>query len=168
MGDHGDEAWDDLLFNEERYQDEQVADHKTDAYRYRHLTPRPSVRRDGLEDRFNIMTMEPVDNPQPEFHLLRVSALHRETQLAYLVTGTVEFNPPFRGAAVTELQEVWIPKSRCLVTGDAAQIPHWLLKKKMDYPNVIGAASVNLSVMRRLAAEVQKNERQRRDINPFG
>lgn len=157
MSDHEQEAWDDLLFNPERYEDD--GGHYADTLSYYQQGRRggKSVRYSGLQDRFNIMTMEPVDNPQPEFHLMRVTCLHRETQLAYLVTGTIQFDKPFRGATVTELQEVWIPKSRCLVTGDAAQIPHWLLKKKMDYPNLIGRApamNVDLTALEQKAAQI--------------
>lgn len=173
MGDHGDEAWDDLLFNPERYEDEQ-AHHYADSLSYLQQGRRGGkrVRYSGLENRFNIMTLEPADNPQPEFHLLHVTCVHRESQLAYLVTGTVEFDPPFRGVKIAELREEWIPKSRCLVTGYAAQIPHWLLKKKMDYPNIISRApamNVDLTALKSQAIHVQKLGRAYRPRkNPFG
>lgn len=71
------------------------------------------------------------EDAQPEFQTLEVSKLHKETERAYCVSGVVQFETPYRGIQTFEFKADWIPKSRCIVTGNMARIPHWIIRCKL-------------------------------------
>lgn len=67
---------------------------------------------------------------QPEYQQLIVSKLHRQTEKAYCVSGTVFFDTPYRGMDKLDFISDWLPKSQCIFTGNNARIPQWIVKSR--------------------------------------
>lgn len=101
-------------------------------------------RGDDDED-FHENSFQSEELRQPEFQTLIVSQLHRETQKAYCVSGTVYFETPYRGLEQFDFLADWIPKSQCSVTGDKARIPQWIVKSRWQDRNRI-ERTVNIRI----------------------
>ena len=144
MGDHADEAIDDLLFGRGLWDDDDG--HYMDTLSYRRPPgPRTTrtpyipgqplyVQQYGRAQRFN--SREAADDyfaeeqKQPEFQQLIVSKLHGQTQKSYCVSGTVFFDVPYRGMKHFEFLADWIPKSQCILTGNVVRLPQWLIRSR--------------------------------------
>ena len=70
------------------------------------------------------------ENLQPEFQQLVVTQLHGQTEKSYCVSGTVFFDVPYRGMKQFDFLADWIPKSQCILTGNTARIPQWLVRSQ--------------------------------------
>lgn len=113
MGDHADEAIYDLLFGRGWDNDD---DHYADTLSYRN--PR------GGDDYFE------AERLQPKFQQLRVSQVHGHTPKSICVSGVVIFDTPYRGMKQFEFLADWIPLSQCILTGNTARIPQWLIRSR--------------------------------------
>lgn len=132
------EAWDDLLFG--RGADGEDGGHYADTLSYRRprqpYIPGPHYVHDryssanrfkSLQDRDDYFEAE---SEQPEFQQLIVSQLHGQTEKSYCVSGTVFFDKPYRGMKHFEFLADWIPKSQCIMTGNAVRLPQWLIRSR--------------------------------------
>lgn len=146
MGDHADEAIDDMLFGRGMWDDDDGG-HYADALSYR-KPPGPYTRRTPyipgkphyVHDRYSsanrFKSLEERDDyfeaerQQPEFQQLIVTQLHGQTEKSYCVSGVVIFDIPYRGMDKFEFLADWIPKSQCIMTGNAARIPQWLVRSR--------------------------------------
>ncbi len=112
MGDHADEAIDDLLFGRDFW--DQDDDHYADTLSYRNLRRR--------DDYFE------AERLQPKFQQLKVSQVHGSTAKSICVSGVVIFDKPYRGMKQFEFLADWIPLSQCILTGNTARVPQWLIR----------------------------------------
>ena len=59
-----------------------------------------------------------------------MTQLHGQTEKSYCVSGTVFFDIPYRGMKQFDFLADWIPKSQCILTGNTARIPQWLVRSR--------------------------------------
>lgn len=65
---------------------------------------------------------------QPKFQQLKVSQVHGRTAKSICVSGVVIFDKPYRGMKQFEFLADWIPLSQCILTGNTARVPQWLIR----------------------------------------
>lgn len=133
MSDNAIEAFDDLLFGRGSDDDPHYGDMPS------YLNPRRSRvyisgRHGSPIDVFNNhKTSEDYfaeEELQPKFQQLKVSQVHGRTAKSICVSGVVIFDIPYRGMKQFEFLADWIPFSQCILTGDTARIPQWLIRSR--------------------------------------